>query len=480
MDVLAALQEANPAQRAELDRVIAAPRVPSFREWLPLVTPAYDWTARHLVYLQDKLEAVYAGDLRRLMVFMPPRHGKSEMTTVRFSAYWLLHRPDTHVMVGAYNQHLASKFSRKIRKLVRTQGLVLSGEIQRADEWETVQEGGLLARGMEAGVTGFGGDLLIIDDPIKGRKEAESATVRDGAWAGYVDDFESRLHPGARIIVINTRWHFDDVSGRILERAQATGEHWEVVSFPAEATEHDVLGRSRGDWLWPERFPPDEYAMIKSNRTGYSWAALYQQTPIATDDCMFPRDKVELVDAVPRKGMVTLRYWDKAGSEDSGDWTAGCHLGRSADGVYYVLDMTRQRAKALERRDTMRNVAIQDAAEWENVVVWTEQEPGSGGKESAEQTVRDLAGFRVYIDKVTGDKTVRAEPFAAQWQNGNVKLLRGPWNKAYLDEMETFPAGKHDDQADASAGAFNKLTPHVVAGLSGLGGLGQTSYWTGH
>jgi predicted phage terminase large subunit-like protein len=183
----------------------------------------------------------------------------------------------------------------------------------------------------------------------------------------------------------------------------------------------------------------------------YSFAALYQQDPRPREGNMFPRSKVQIVDAVPAQA-ARVRYWDKGGGT-TGDFTAGCRMAK-ADGLLYVEDMVHVRLAAEDRNRLMRLTAEGDGG---GVWGWVEQEPGSGGKESAALTVMLMAGFPYRAETVSGDKVVRADPFAAQWQAGNVRLVRGPWNKAYLDEMETFPSGKHDDQVDASSGAFNKL-----------------------
>jgi len=185
----------------------------------------------------------------------------------------------------------------------------------------------------------------------------------------------------------------------------------------------------------------------------YAFSALYQQRPRPRDGNMFPRELAEIVDAAPVE-VDRVRYWDKAGTESAGAYTAGVRMSRDKNGLFYVEDVVRAQHGALRRKALMHQTATLDGT---RVSVWVEQEPGSGGKESAELTIRDLAGYTVRSETVTGDKATRADPFAAQWQAGNVKLVRGTWNKAYLDELEAFPSGKYKDQADASSGAFNKL-----------------------
>lgn len=159
-----------------------------------------------------------------------------------------------------------------------------------------------------------------------------------------------------------------------------------------------------------------------------------------------------------RPGFLTswVRYWDKAGTEGGGDWTAGVLIGR-AGATFYVLDVVRGQWSPAQRATVIRQTAALDAAVCPRYSVWVEQEPGSGGKESALATITDLAGYDVHAEPVTGSKVVRAQPFAAQCEAGNVRLIAGGWNAAYLNELCAFPAGPHDDQVDASSGAFAKL-----------------------
>jgi predicted phage terminase large subunit-like protein len=172
---------------------------------------------------------------------------------------------------------------------------------------------------------------------------------------------------------------------------------------------------------------------------------------------MFKRGPVTIIKEAPASMIRWIRYWDKAGTEGGGDWTAGvlmCKCGRE----YIVLDVVRGQWSAAQRKQIMHQTAQLDAAQYPAVEIWVEQEPGSSGKESAENTIADLAGFSVFAETSTGSKVIRANPLSAQWEVGNVKLLEGAWNKTYLDEMAAFPNGVHDDQVDASSGAFAKLT----------------------
>lgn len=387
------------------------------------------------------------------MLFVPPRHGKSEMVTVRYPVWRLKQNPAMRVIVGAYNQTLAEKFSRKARRIAETQ-LTLSKERTAAEDWETAQGGGFRAVGVGGGITGQGGDLIIIDDPVKNREEANSQAYRDRVFDWYTDDLYTRLEPGAAMILIMTRWHEDDLAGRIL--ASEDGPSWEVVSLPALAEENDPLGRAVGMALCSDRYDERKLEKIRTVLGTWAFAALYQQRPAPAEGGMFKRAWFEIVDAVPADGQY-VRWWDRAATSKTGDYSAGV-LMQAYEGRFYVLDVQRGQWSTEERNAIMRQTAAIDAGRTGgNVTIWTEQEPGSSGLDVARSIVQMLAGYAINYEPSTGSKEVRAMPFAAQCEAGNVKILRGAWNAAYLDELTSFPFGTNDDQVDGSSGAFNKL-----------------------
>jgi predicted phage terminase large subunit-like protein len=216
-----------------------------------------------------------------------------------------------------------------------------------------------------------------------------------------------------------TRWHEDDLAGRLLAEMEQGGEPWEIVSLPALAEEGDPLGRAPG-------------------------AAL------------FKRHWFEIVGAAPDKAE-RIRSWDRAATQDGGDWTAGVRWAREG-GTYYIEDVVRQQLAPGGRDRLIRQTAELDGRD---VVIWGEQEPGAAGKSDALAFVQLLAGFYARTEPSSGDKVTRAGPMAAQAEVGNVKLVKGPWNRAFLDELCGFPLGKHDDQVDAASLGFNKIARAV-------------------
>jgi len=387
------------------------------------------------------------------MIFVPPRHGKSEMVTVRYPIFRLERDPTLRVIITAYNQTLSDKFSRKARKIAQTRGrIMISQERKAVNDWETVQGGGLRSAGVGGGITGLGANLIIIDDPVKSREEASSLTIRDRVYDWFTTDVYSRLEPDGAVILIMTRWHEDDLAGRLLSRHPS---EWTVVRLPALAEADDPLGRSPGEALCPARYPVDELLRIKSVLGSWAFEALYQQHPMPLEGGLFKREWFsKFVDAVPVQVEARVRYWDKAATSGGGDYTVGVRMSRTADGLFYVEDVVRGQWSPGERDRVIAQCAALDGAETQ---IWFEQEPGSSGVDSVQALIRMLAGYSVHANRATGSKEVRAEPFAAQCEVGNVVLVKGEWNSAWLDEVLTFPSGQHDDQVDATSGAFTAL-----------------------
>jgi predicted phage terminase large subunit-like protein len=215
----------------------------------------------------------------------------------------------------------------------------------------------------------------------------------------------------------------------------------------------ELTGRRAGRFRARRR--PAQVAEAKARLGSYGYSAQHQQEPLPGEGVLFQRAWFPIVAAAPRVRQ-RVRYWDKAATQDGGDYSAGVLMAKSEAGQFYVEDVTRGQWSALKREAVIEQTAHLDA-ERGRTTIWVECEPGSGGKESAELTVRRLAGFPVHAERVTGDKVTRARPLAAQAEAGNVFLVKGPWNRTFLDELCAFPYARHDDQVDAAAGAFNKL-----------------------
>lgn len=419
--------------------------------------------ADHLLMLSDKLTQVAAGKLKRLMIYMPPRHGKSQLASQYFPAWYLGHHPDNRIILTSYEADFAASWGWKARNIFEEYALEIFGHSVRSDSsarnrWDIVDRvGGMNTAGVGGAITGKGADLLIIDDPVKNAEEANSDLKRDKAWEWYQSTAYTRLEPDAAIILIMTRWHPDDLGGLLLKDMEAGGEQWDILNFPAIAEEDDILGRKVGDPLWKERYPIESLENIKNTVGAYWWAAMYQQSPYSRTGGTFKRQDFRIVEGGAQG--VQVRFWDLAATEaergKDPDWTVGCLMSEH-EGRYWIKDIIRVREEAGEVEKIIAQAAQMDGKETR---IFMEQEGGASGKSLISYYARTvLRGYSFEGVSSTGSKPVRAQPLAAAVSNGNVYLVAAMWNASFLDEAERFPAKKvHDDQVDAASQAFNLL-----------------------
>lgn len=424
--------------------------VPEFGEWLKEVTPAFQWDWPHLLLIRQKLGQIFDGSLKKLMVFMPPRHGKSNAITIRFPAWYLEKRPADRVIVGAYNQTLANKFSRQTRKIA-TERMSLSKERTAVEDWETEAGGGLRAVGVGGGITGQGGNLIIIDDPVKNREEANSEAYRDKVWDWYTDDLSTRMEPGASIILIMTRWHQDDLAGRIIASEDAS--NWEVIDLPALAIvgddgEKDALGREEGEALCPERY--DRKALLAIKKIlGASFQALYQQRPSAVEGEIWKREWWKYYKELPPGPCLMLHSWDTSFKAKQRNDPWGCLVFKVYKEGIYVTYRVNRKMETPDGKREIRNVAaahppgvilIEDKASGQNII-----------QELKRETTLPIIAFKIG----TNDKEERANLATPTVESGNVFLPEdAPWLQDFLDMMALFPNGKHDEDSDCMAQAI--------------------------
>jgi predicted phage terminase large subunit-like protein len=418
-------------------------------KWIP---------ADHLLLLSQRLTALAMGRIRRLVVMMPPRHGKSQMISHYFLVWLLNMWPEKHVILCSYESSFAAEWGRAVRNTVAANQdslrVQLSEDSKAANLWHTSEGGMMITAGTGGAVTGRGASLLVLDDPVKNDQQANSEVYRRHTWDWFRQTAYTRLEPDASIVCLMTRWHEADLVGQLLSEMVAGGESWEVLRLPALAEDDDPLGRAEGEALWPARFPREELLRIKNTLTDHDFAALYQQRPRPVEGNMLKRQHFEIVDDYPAECVVT-RFWDLASAtKSSSDYTSGTKMGM-LDGIYYIIDVRRVREAPYDVERLIRQTAELDGVPCH---VWMEEEGGSSGKIVTDHYRREvLQGFSFRSEHPTGPKDVRAGPFAASVGAGNVKLVRGAWNKAFLDEAEAFPNGAHDDQIDSAVGAFEHL-----------------------
>ena len=427
----------------------------NYSSYMQLSTHGRWKKARHLELLCGLLEEVERGDLTRLIITMPPRHGKSMTVTESFPSWFIGRNPENRVIEVSYGAELARKFGLSNRRKVdefgaEIFGVYVSRENASATNWGLEgYSGGMISAGIGGSITGQGADLLIIDDPIKNRKEAESQTYRDSIWAEWQDTLSSRLHPGGRVVVIMTRWHEDDLVGRLLKQSNS----WHLVNLPALAEDKDILGREEGQALWPERYDEGWCEEKKSELGSRSWESLYQGHPRPADgnlfrQSMFRRYKVSescylVGDKVYDKAVCKIfQTCDVAGSrKTSADYFVLGTFALCPNGELLLLEIFRER---LEGPDQPSLIACK----------YQEYKPALIGVESANmgltlyQQLRRM-GLPVVELKPDADKYTRAIPAAARYESGMVYHIEGAhWLNDLEAELLAFPNGAHDDQVD--------------------------------
>jgi predicted phage terminase large subunit-like protein len=418
-------------------------------------------TPPHIELLADALEAVERGEIKRLMVFMPPRHGKSNLASEIFPAWYLGRKPHHQVMFTTYGQDLADGFGRKVRNAVADPrhtrafpGSLLAEDSQSAKRFNTGAGGVYYAVGAGGAVTGRGADLLILDDPLKNREEADSRLIRDKLWDWYASTAYTRLMPGGAVVLIQTRWHEDDLAGRLLKGE----ENWKVINLPAIAEENDLLGRSPGRALWPEQYDIQALENIRGTIGQREFAALYQQRPAPLEGALFKRDWIR-TGRSPGAGVRIAMGVDLAlSTKESADYTAIAVMARDEFGKLYVLDVVRERVDFPNALRLIRNMADK----WNPRAIAIEQVAYQAVvvQELLRQTTLPIRG--VLPDK---DKVTRAQPLALRYEQGLVQHAHDlpGW---FTDELFAFPNGQHDDAVDALVYAYQQVMKLSVGGAS--------------
>jgi len=440
----------------------ATPR--RFRPFIRRVNPKYVFYD-HCNVLVDLLQQVADGHIERLMVFEPPRHGKSELVSRIFPAYLLRRKPAQFVGLCSYAAELAYTFSRNARDNYRTSGGQVKGDAAAVKQWETGKGGGLWAAGVGGPITGKGFHYGIIDDPLKNAEDAGSDSIREKQWDWYQSTFLTREEPVAAQVITLTRWHDDDIAGRIIQQAKETGEVWHVCVM--EAVKTDVLPefpeqfvvhtdkRKTGAALCPERYDADKLAAIKDRIGTYWWSALYQQRPTPLEGGLWKREWMKEVPEIP-VGLRNVGYdWDLAYTEkDSNSASAFVKTGRDADGNIYVLDI------GFEWFEFPALIGWMKAQDGPHYI-----EAKASGK-SAQQTLSASGVSAVEVPVVGGDKVARTTLATPRAEAGKVRVLQHLIPRLLDDERQgilRFPNGSHDDLNDALVQAIQR---HTSAKLS--------------
>ena len=434
--------------------------------------PDYEINWHHAV-VASYLDRFVSGEIKRLMIFMPPRHGKSELVSRRLPAYIFGKNPNAEIIACSYSADLASRMNRDVQRIMddeRYQNVfpevklfganvrtVAKGSwLRNSDIFEIVDHRGVYrSSGVGGGITGMGAHYAIIDDPIKNAKEAASKVFRESQWEWYTSTLLTRLEKNGGILITNTRWHEDDICGRLLKQAAADPEadQWVVLNLPAvceEITDDDQ--RDIGEVLWPNKYPLERLNKIKAANIRV-WNALFQQRPSAQEGNILKREWWKFYSELPPKFDKIIQSWDmsfKEGNDNS--FVVGFVMGKIGE-RYLLLNRIRRQmgfTKTIEAFLSMSQMYPQSRDKY--------VEDKANGPAIIETLKAKISG--IIPVNPEGSKTERAEAVSWLVEAGNVELpdpTKNPWVNEFIEECASFPNGAFDDQVDAFTQGLAKL-----------------------
>lgn len=445
------------AARELLRRTEAAESLIGFTEY---TFPRYR-TAPHHRIIAGQLERIERGEIDRLMLLVPPRHGKSELASKRLPAWFLGRQPHKQFLSVSATAELAADFGREVRNIINSPeyravfDTTLAEDSQAKGKWHTAEGGIYYSLGVGGTVLGRGGDVILIDDPFGSMKEARSELERKNVWDFYTGTLYNRLMPGGAIVVINHRMHEEDLCGQLLAQQAAGGDRWEVVELPAI--------NDAGDALWPEAYPIDVLERIRRNTQARDWSGLYLQRPAPEEGDYFKAEWLKPYDKPPARD--TMRVYgasDYAVTADGGDYTVHAVVGLDPEGRMYLLDLWRKQAAS----DVWVEAFCDLVQEWKPIG-WAEEQGQikSGVGPFLERRQRER---RAYVSReqfpTRGDKAVRAQSIRGRMAlEGLYVPVGASWYPDLRSELLSFPSGKHDDQVDA-LGLVGQLLDKMIKG----------------
>jgi hypothetical protein len=460
---LAAKARISPADFAE---------VTSWGRWNP---------SPHLSLVNESLMRIISGEISRLMVFLPPRHGKSELISKYLPAWYLGTFPDRRVILTSYEADFAAQWGRRTRDLLEEHGNIFPLKIQvregssdlaeytglqiRSDSsaayrWDVANyTGGMTTAGVRGPITGKGAHLIIIDDPVKNAEEAMSVTIQERTWEWFKSTLYTRLEPGGAIILIMTRWVNRDLSGRLIQEMEdGDGDRWTVISLPALAEKGDPLGRKEGEALWPERYPADQLQRIRGAVGSHWWAALYQQRPVPREGGLFHYEVIEEQRRQRPSALIRIVVGvDPAVTSDKESAETGIVVaGISADNHVYIMGDHSLKGTPLEwARAVVRAYHSHKA---DRVI----GEVNNGGDlvEVNLRTVDRSIPFKAV--HASRGKILRAEPIAALYEQGRVHHS-GTFPQLEDQLCGWVPGERSPDRMDALVWAVWYLTERSMA-----------------
>lgn len=482
--IAAYLENASPEELVELTKLLDARDLlgspASFAQklsggsWLPY---------RHLMLLNDKLVEAAEQPGKRLIVTMPPRHGKSELCSRYMPAWYLNRYPDHRVILASYEADFAATWGRKARDILEQNPndlrIRVSSRSSAANRWDLDgSPGGMITAGVGGPITGRGADLLLIDDPVKNKEEAYSQAYRDRAWDWWRTTAFTRMEPGASVVVIMTRWHEDDLAGRMIAEEP---DQWEIVNLPALAEENDAMGRQPGEALCPERYDETALKAMRTTMGGDAWSSLYQQRPQPEGGGRFRRSTFKYWSPSPNPGGADDKHYvlhdpdgqmlvrqkdcwrfvtvDVAATvKDRSDWTVAA--------VWDVAPWTEPSRLMLIHRERIRvegpehlKLLERIQAQWQPTYIGVER--ATFGLTLIQQAIR--AGLPIRELRPDRDKWARSEQAAVMLENGRVYWPRkASWLEVWESELLSFPAAQHDDQVDV----FSYAALEIARGMN--------------
>lgn len=454
-----------PAEkRRKLAQLLAERRALAVRqsltEWCRFC--GFEPAAHHRLLIQE-LELVARGETPRLAVFMPPGSAKSTYASILFPP-WLLTNRVCNILAASHTTELAEKWGRRIRNIIAEHSPVLdislADDSQAAGRWALISGAEYYAAGVGTGIAGFRAKLGLIDDPIRSRQDADSELIRDRIWDWYINDFKTRLVPRAAEILIQTRWHEDDLAGRALNH-----EQWKVVCLPAIAEAGDLLNRKVGEPLWRDDSYGygDQLLELSTKTPARTWSALYQQRPAPEEGSYFKSEWLKPYDVIPP--LQTLKIYgasDYAVTANGGDYTVHVVVGVDPDWHIYLLDLWRGQTSS----DKWIEAFCDLVEEWKPIG-WAEEQ-GQIKASVGPFLERRMRERKAYVARAQfptrGDKAIRAQSIRGRMELDGLYVPKGAaWFPELRAELLAFPAGKHDDQVDAM-GLIGQILNRMNAG----------------
>lgn len=426
--------------------------------------------APHHRLICEEIDAFLSSDDEVLLLFAPPGSAKSTWVSVLFPSHYLSRFPSHSILAATHSIEFAQRWGRRVRNDIAVDGNILGIELsddsQASDRWALKSGGEYYGVGAGVGISGFRANLGLGDDFFGNREDAWSETVRRKRWDWYIDDFSARLKPRAKRLLMNTRWHEEDVAGRVLDQILRGIVKGRVISIPARAEEDDLLCRKLGEYLWDDPGGYNYGAFLRARELETSpmmWAALYQQRPAPEEGDYFRAEWLKPYDRPPAR--ATLRVYggsDYAVTADGGDYTVHAVIGVDPEGDMYLLDLWRERVSSDKWIEAFCDLVL----EWKPME-WAEEQGQikAGIGPFLERRIRERAAYvarRAFPTR--GDKAVRAQSIRGRMASHGLYVpYQAAWYPAFRSELLSFPAGKHDDIVDA-LGLIGQLLDTILAG----------------